>query len=238
VSNESSFRGFSKNTIDFFYKLKRNNHREWFDRHKEDFETRVMEPSRAFVMAMGKRLKSLSTNIIAVPRVNKSLFKIHRDTRFSPDKSPYKTHLGIFFWEGNRPRMECSGFYFHLEPPKLILGVGIYAFPRPLLEHYRKSVVHPEHGEELSDILKKILQIEGNELGGKHYKRIPVGYDPSHSNAKLLLHNGLYVGQETGLPDELYSSHLLDYCWKKYRPLAPLHRWLVSMSNRKSRFQM
>jgi len=238
VSNESSFRGFSKNTVDFFYKLKRNNNREWFDGNKEDFETQVMEPSRAFVMAMGKRLKSASPNIIAVPRVNKSLFKIHRDIRFSPDKSPYKTHLGIFFWEGNRPRMECSGFYFHLEPPKLILGVGIYAFPRLLLDHYRRSVVHPEHGKELSAILKKILQIEGNELGGKHYKRVPVGYDPSHPNAQLLLHNGLYVGQETGLPDELYSSRLLDYCWGKYRPLAPLHRWLVSMSYRKSRFQI
>jgi len=238
MSDESSFKGFSKESVGFFYELKRNNNKDWFERHKKEFEAHVMEPSRAFVLAMGNQLRSLSPDIIAVPRINKSLFKIHRDIRFSPDKSPFKTHLGIFFWEGNRPRMECSGFYFHLEPPKLILGVGIYMFPRQLLDHYRRSVVHPEYGKELSSVLKKILQIKGFELGGEHYKRVPAGYDPSHPNARLLLHNGLYVGQETGLPDEFYSSRLLDYCWKKYRPLAPLHRWLVSMSNRKPQFQL
>ena len=238
MSSESNFQGFSKETIEFFYNLRKNNNKDWFGRHKKEFEAYVMEPSRAFIVALGKRLRSLSPDIIAVPRVNKSLFKIHRDIRFSPDKSPFKTHLGIFFWEGNRPRMECSGFYFHLEPPKLILAVGLYVFPRQLLDHYRRWIVHPEYGKELSSLLKKILQIKGLELGGQHYKRVPAGYDPSHPNAKLLLHNGLYLGQETELPDELYSSRLLEYCWKKYRPLAPLHRWLVSMSSRKPQFQM
>jgi len=236
VSHEKSFKGFSKETIDFFYNLKRNNNKEWFDRHKKDFEVSVMEPARAFVVSMGSRLKSLSPDIIAVPKINKSLFKIQRDIRFSPDKSPYKIHLGIFLWEGNRPRMECSGFYFHLEPPKLILGVGIYMFPPRLLDHYRKSVIHPEYGQELSDILRKVFKGEGYELGGKHYKRVPAGFDSSHPNAELLLHKGFYVGQETGLPKELYSARLLDYCWERYHPLAPLHRWLVSMSYRSSRF--
>ncbi len=238
MSDESSFNGFSKESVDFFYGLKRNNNKEWFASHKNDYETFVMKPAKAFIMAMGSRLKSLSPDIIAVPRVNKSLFKIHRDIRFSPDKSPFKTHLGIFFWEGNRPRMECSGFYFHLEPHKLILGVGLYMIPRQLLDHYRKSVIHPEYGKELSSLLKRILQSKGYELGGEHYKRVPPGYDPSHPNARLLLHDGLHVGQETELPDELYSSRLLDYCWKRYRHLTPLHRWLVSMSNRKPQFQL
>lgn len=233
MSEEFNFKGFSKETVNFFISLKRNNNKEWFDRHKKDFETHVMKPSRAFVMAMGKRLKATSPDIIAVPKVNKSIFRISQDIRFSPEKLPYKTHLGIYFWEGNRPRMECSGFYFHLEPPLLILGVGVYRFPPQLLEHYRGSVVDPEYGDELSDILKKISRIKGYELGGKHYKRIPFGYDSSHPNAEFLLHNGLYVGLETDIPDELYSNRLLDYCWKKYRPLVPLHEWLVSVIYRK-----
>jgi uncharacterized protein (TIGR02453 family) len=238
MSSESNFQGFSEETIEFFHNLRKNNNKGWFGSHKNDYETFAMKPARAFITAMGSRLKTLSPDINAVPKVNKSLFKIHRDIRFSPDKSPYKTHLGIFFWEGNRPRMECSGFYFHLEPSKLMMGVGLYMFPRQLLDHYRRSVIHPEYGKELSTLLKKILQIKGFNLGGEHYKRVPAGYDPSHPNARLLLHNGLYVGQETGLPDELYSSGLLDYCWKKYRPLAPLHWWLVSMSSRKPQFQI
>lgn len=232
MSQELIFRGFSKETIDFFYNLKQNNDKSWFDSHKKDYEAYVLKPAKAFVVTMGERLKSLSPDINAVPKFNKSLFRIYRDTRFSLDKSPYKTYMGIFFWEGKRPRMECSGFYFHLEPPKLILGVGIYMFPRDLLDRYRNSVVDPEYGEQLSDILNKTSRKKGYELGGKHYKRVPAGYDASHPNAELLLHNGLYLGQETDIPDELYSSSLIDYCWKRFHPLAPLHRWLVWMTAR------
>lgn len=224
-----NFEGFSKKTVDFINNLKKNNNKKWFERNKKDYLNFVMNPARAFIVAIGERLKALSPHIIAVPKVNKSLFRINRDTRFSLDKFPYKTHLGIFLWEGNRPRMECSGFYFHLEPPKLILGVGIYRFPPLLLERYRRMVVDSEYGAELSDILKKIARIKDVELGGKHYKRVPSGYDASHPNAEFLLYNGLYAGYETDLPDELYSRSLIDYCWEKYHPLAPLHDWLVGI---------
>ena len=232
MSDPLQFKGFSRETIDFFSDLSRNNNKEWFDRNKKNYETFVIEPARAFVTAMGERLEAVSPHIIANPKVNRSLFRIYRDIRFSPDKSPYKTHLGIFFWEGNRPRMECSGFYFHLEPRQLILGVGIYMFPRQLLDRYRRSVVDPEYGRELLDILTKISGIKDLKLGGEHYKRIPAGYDPSHPNAKLLLYNGLYGGYETHIPEELYSRSLIDYCWDKFIPLVPLHKWLVSMVSR------
>ncbi len=122
----TSFEGFSPKTIAFFNTLKKNNSKEWFNAHKQDFTNHVMEPAKTFVTEMGKALKTLSPDIIAIPLVNKSIFRIYRDVRFSPDKSPYKTHLGIFFWEGGRPKMECSGYYFHLEPPNVYLGAGLY----------------------------------------------------------------------------------------------------------------
>ncbi|MFB0566067.1 MAG: DUF2461 domain-containing protein [Candidatus Aminicenantaceae bacterium] len=226
-----SFEGFFKETIDFFMNLKKNNSREWFDSKREDYERYVLEPSRAFVKAMGECLKAISPNILAIPKVNRSLFRITRDTRFSFNKAPYKTNLGIYFWEGSRSRLECSGFYFHLEPPRIILGVGVYIFPRNSLDRFRLAVVDPEYGEELSGIIDKISKKRGYELGGKHYKRIPSGFDASHPNAELLLHNGLYASYEKDIPEELYSSRLISYCWEKYYPLAPLHRWLVLMSS-------
>jgi len=223
------FEGFSKKTVEFFDKLKKNNNKKWFDKHKGDYDSYVLEPSRAFVTEMGERLKDISPDIFAVPKVNKSLFRIHRDIRFSPDKSPYKTHMGIFFWEGSRPRMDCSGFYCHLEPPLLMVGVGDYIIPRNLLDRYRRAVVDPEYGEELSDIVKKISKLKDCTLGGKHYKRIPAGYDPSHPNAELLLHNGLHAGFKTNIQDDFYSSRFIDYCWEKFKLLAPLHKWLVEI---------
>jgi uncharacterized protein (TIGR02453 family) len=226
------FQGFSKETVRFFWELKRNNNTKWFEAHRKDYEAFVMNPAKAFVVAMGEKLRTLSPDIIAIPKINKSLFRINRDTRFSPDKSPYKTNLGVFFWEGSSSRMECPGFYFHLEPPIIRLGVGLYMIPKYLFDSYRNSVVHSRYGRELGEIVSKISKTKNYELGGRHYKRVPSGYDPSHPNADLLLHNGLHVGYEASIPEEFYSEKFVTYCYKKFQPVYPLHRWLVALMRR------
>lgn len=226
------FQGFSKETVKFFRELKRNNNRKWFEANRKDYEAFVMNPAKAYVGAMGERLRTLSPDIVAIPKVNKSLFRINRDTRFSLDKSPYKTNLGIFFWEGSPSRMECPGFYFHLEPPHILLGVGIYMIPKYLFDTYRNSVVHPKYGTELGEIVARISKMQGYKFGGKHYKRVPAGYDPSHPNAEFLLHNGLHVGYEESIPEELYSKKFVTYCFEKFQPIYPLHRWLVALIRR------
>ena len=232
MSEVSEFRGFSKETVAFFRGLKRNNSRDWFESHREIYENHVLEPAKAFVVAMGRRLKEISPNIVAAPKVNKSIFRLNRDTRFSSDKSPYKPNLGIYFWEGPRSRMESPGIYVHLEPPTFLLGAGYYMFPDWLLERYRRAVLHPKYGKELASILKKIAEKTDFEIGGRHYKRMPSGYDPSHPNASLLLHNGLHAGWETTVPDKLFTPGLVDYCFKKFKPLAPLHRWLSALAEK------
>jgi uncharacterized protein (TIGR02453 family) len=232
MTEQMEFQGFSKETLRFFKDLKKNNSKKWFEAQKQDYENYVMQPAKAFVMAMGDKLRTHVPDIVAVPKVNKSLFRINRDTRFSPDKSPYKTNMGIFFWEGNRPRMECSGFYFHLEPKVLMLGVGIYMFPKYLFDTFRNSVVHSKFGEDLADIVAKIEKKKGYQIGGKHFKRVPAGFDASHPHAELLLFNGLHAGVETSIPEELYSKKLVTYCWEKFQPLLPLHSWLVAMTRR------
>jgi uncharacterized protein (TIGR02453 family) len=232
MTEQLDFRGFSKETIKFFKDLKKNNTKKWFEAHKQDYETFVMQPSKAFVIAMGDKLRTHVPDIVAVPKINKSLFRINRDTRFSPDKSPYKTNMGIFFWEGTRPRMECPGFYFHVEPDMLLMGVGLYMFPKYLFDTYRNSVVHAKYGKDLTEIVAKIQKKKGYQIGGKHYKRIPAGFDPSHPNAGLLLHNGIHAGVQSAIPEEFYSKKLVNYCWQKLQPLLPLHTWLVAMTRR------
>lgn len=232
MTTPPQFQGFYRETVSFFKALKRNNTRDWFQQHKDTYDTRVLEPAKAFVTDLGEQLRTISPEIIAVPQLNRSIFRIYRDTRFSPDKSPYKTHLALFFWEGIKPRMECPGFYFHLAPTHLMLGGGLYRLPRPSLEKYRNAVVHPEYGAELADIVGRIEKLEGYSLGGRHYKRLPPGFDSQHPNAGLLLHNGLYAGTEGPIPEELFSERLIEYCMKRYRPMADLHRWLVALNGR------
>ena len=227
MAHEMPFNGFPKECVKFLTALAKHNSKPWFEAHREEYENFVMQPAQQFVVAMGQRLQKLSPSVNADPRVNRSLFRLNRDIRFSKDKRPYKTHLAAMFWEGGGPRMECSCYYFHLEPPHLMLGVGIYQFMPEMLEVYRRACVHPKHGPALTQAVKQLLRHNGFTLGGSFYKKVPRDYDPGHANAALLRHNGLHAGIQTKIPPELYSAKLLDYGYAQYKKLAPLHHWLV-----------
>ncbi|MEE8584041.1 MAG: DUF2461 domain-containing protein [Acidobacteriota bacterium] len=222
------FKGFPPQALDFYAQLRQNNRKEWFDQRRSDFEEYSLEPARAFVEAMGQRLSLLVPHIHADPRVNRSLFRIYRDTRFSKDKTPFKTHLAIWLWEGRRKRMECSGFYFHLEPDRVMAGTGIYAFPNPHLKVYRQAVGRDDAGEELSGIARQ-LRDQGYSLAGKKmYKRLPQGFSADHPRADLLLYGGLYSYTESKPFKALHSDKLLDWCFEHYHAMLLLHRWLHS----------
>ena len=225
-----SFAGFPTAGVQFLKNLAKNNDKIWFNQNKETFTTQLLQPAQLFVVAMGKKLEKIAPDIHADPRTDKSIFRIYRDTRFSADKSPFKTHLGIFWWEGDRPKIECPGFYFHLEPPNLFLGCGIYMLSKPLLKAYRESVVDKKLGPALVTAVKTVSK--KGKIGGKHYKQTPRGFNAEHPNAEYLLYNGLHVMTENRIPDNLYSEALVDYCSKWYKDVAPLHRWLVQLNKR------
>jgi uncharacterized protein (TIGR02453 family) len=229
MTDVSVFSGFTKETVRFFAALRKNNNRDWFEQNRATYEDHVIAPAKLFVTAMGEKLKRIAPGIVAVPAVNKSIFRIYRDTRFSLDPAPYKTHLGIYFWEGTRPKMESSGFYFQLEPPDLYLGGGMYMIPDDLLAKFRKDVADPRRGAEIAKIVAAIRAREGFSVEGGHYKRVPAGFDPGHPNADLLKHKGLYASYETKVPEEFYSARLVDYCLERFEPIVPLHRWLMKL---------
>jgi len=225
-----TFEGYSEDSLSFLATLRENNDTGWFNAHKIDYQELLLEPARLFVEALGDELKKIAPDVHAEPKVNRSLFRINRDTRFSKDKNPYKTHHAVWFWEGVGPRMECSGFYFHMDPEKLLLGVGLHTFPKDLLAAYRKRVDNRATGETLANIIDTLTS-QGAPVGGLHYKRVPRGMDADHPRADLLKHNGLYAGFESPIPDELYSGDLIAYCMERYRMTLPLHRWLLETTD-------
>lgn len=239
MSKNVYFDGFYEETVTFYEQLKENNDKDWFEEHRQEYDRFVLEPARSFINVMGERLRSIVPNIIAIPSVNKSLFKIHRDIRFSPDKTAFKTHLAVWFWEGNAKRMECSGFYFHLQPEYVLLGAGIYVFPKAHLAEYRRSVDDDSLGEELVKIIGELgLSVKGTgqcsiSIGaGDRYKKVPRGYDPNHPRADLLLNKGLTAFWQGPLPQELYSPKIIDFVFEKFERMLPLHRWLYDMVER------
>lgn len=224
------FDGFSKSTLHFFEELAQNNTKEWFDENRAIYELEVKARAESFVIAMGEKLIELSPTINAEPRVNRSIFKINRDIRFSKDKTPYKAHLAIIFWDGGG-RMESPSFYFHLGAQELMLGVGLYSFDKKILDEYRKSIVHPKHGAEFHQIVQK-LKKKGFEVSGKKYKKTPRGFDNEHPYAEYLLHGGVYTGVSIKPPKELYSKKLVSFCFRQYKDFLELEQWLVKLVKR------
>jgi uncharacterized protein (TIGR02453 family) len=220
-----AFAGFSPQLIDFLRDLRQNNTRAWFQAHYDDYQHTLVEPARDFVVAMGHALKDLGTDIHAEPKVRGSIFAINRDIRFSPDKTPYKTYLDLWFWQGDGPSRERPGYFLRLEPERLTLGAGMHNFSEPALAAYRAALMdaHQAHGLSLAiDALGP-----HDEVGGKTLKRVSQGIV---GDAELLKHTGLHASTTLEpVPAQTFSAALPELCMTHYRRLAPLQQWLVTI---------
>jgi uncharacterized protein (TIGR02453 family) len=220
-----SFAGFPKETVRFLAGLSMHNEKAWFDAHRGDYEEGFVAPARAFVEALAPRLRKIDPDVQAEPRVNGSIMRINRDIRFSKDKTPYKDHLDLWFWTGDRKGWDSSGFFFRLTPDRLMLGGGMHVFAPPALARYRAAVLDPKRGEALAQIAAK-LRKAGYEVGTEKYKKTPAGAPADHARAALLRHGGLHAGWEAKHPRELHGAAILDVVAKHFAAVAPLHAWL------------
>ncbi len=163
----------------FLRELAENNDRDWFNANRDRYEDLVREPALQFISDFGPRLATVSAHFNAVPRkVGGSLFRIHRDVRFSPDKRPYKTHVGIHFRHKQHRDAHAPGFYLHLEPDNVFSGAGMWRPHPDALRAIRQRIAADGEGwrQATSDPgLGAVL-----ELGGESLKRAPRGFDADH----------------------------------------------------------
>lgn len=219
---------FPQCTAEFLSKLAKNNNRQWFESHRDEYKSMFLEPAQEFVMEMGAELQTIRPNIMAVPKIDKSIFRLYRDVRFSKDKMPYKTNLGILFWEGDDKKLESSGYYFHIEPKYFFIGGGTYLFSDSMLKAYRGALRDKTAREQIVSAVKKMKKL-GYKIGGQHFKRLPKGFSEDFPNKELLLHNGLYCYIESKNTAELKPKTVVGYCFKHFKAMLPLHAWLADV---------
>jgi uncharacterized protein (TIGR02453 family) len=222
----SDFDGFPKQTLTFLRGLAENNDRDWFQAHRDDYEAYWLEPAKDFVVAAGEALERFAPGVSAEPRVNGSIFRINRDTRFSKDKTPYKDHLDLWFWEGERKRA-VSGYFFRVTPGGVHVGAGSHMFDRDRLAAYRDAVVDPESGPALAAVVRSMERKKFN-VNGEVYKRLPRGYEAGDPvTERLLRHNALWIGEEAPVSAELHTPAIVRRVASEWKRMTPLHRWLV-----------
>lgn len=166
---------FSNETFLFLKDLQRNNERAWFTANKARYEEHLKAPALRLIEDVAPALRKISARFVATPR---SLYRIHRDTRFAKDKSPYKTYAGIHFRHERAKDAHAPGFYFHVEPGNVFAGVGIWHPDAPTLRRIREDIV------ERPDAWKRASRAKGFtaafELAGDRLARPPKGFDPEH----------------------------------------------------------
>lgn len=162
-------------TFKFLRDLAKNNQREWFNANKQRYIDEVRDPLLILVAQLASPLAKISRLIVADPRpVGGSLFRIYRDTRFSKDKSPYKTHAGLYF--GARAQgIFGAGYYLHLEPRHVFMASGLWHPDAVRLKKIRDAIAAKPKAWQ-----KVVRAVELDESDDGRLKRPPQGYDPEH----------------------------------------------------------
>lgn len=221
---------FTADSLKFLRALARNNRRDWFEARRPDYEEHVREPLAALVREMDLRMANFAPEMVGDPK--RSIFRIHRDMRFSSDKSPYKVHAACWFFHGDgssKVGQEAhgggAGFYFHLQPGASFAGGGLWMPPRPALKRLRAAIAADPPGFEaivLAPALRRRLRGLSEEA---MLKRAPRGYDEAHPAARWLRHQSFTVGR--ALTDaQATSGRLTAELEKDFTLMLPLVRWL------------
>jgi uncharacterized protein (TIGR02453 family) len=217
-----SFEGFPAAGLNFLRELRRHNSREWFVERKQIYEEQVRLPMLQLVADLTSEMWEYAPEHTVEP--TRAVYRINRDTRFSDDKSPYKTHIAAIFPHRRLSKNSGASFYFNVAPDQIEVAAGVYAPESTELRRIRQRLL-TEH-ERLSEILKAV---EGSQpsvrLQGEKLKRVPRGFPADHAAAELLRHKAFYFDVQLS-PDSAGSRRLFVDLSTHFRLFAPLVSFL------------
>jgi uncharacterized protein (TIGR02453 family) len=229
----AEFTGFRPAALTFLRGLSRHNDRVWFEANRPRYESELRGPLAALVEEVDARLGTIAPEIVGHPK--RSLFRIHRDVRFSSDKRPYKTNVAAWFFHDGGDRTVGgagrsgahggAGFYFDIGLTGSWLGGGIWMPPRPTLTRIRERV--DEDHASLARILRapEVRRRFGALSPDGTLTRMPRGYPDTHPAASFLRHQSFTLGRQLN-ERELFSPRLPDLLARDFARLVPLVRWL------------
>ena len=223
------FEGFADRDGRFFQALAKNQRREWFALHRAEYDHGWHAPMTALLAEVRERIEPLFAH---EPLAKPKVFRIHRDVRFSKDKSPYKTHIGGYIaidGAGHGPSAPAA-LYVHVGARERFVVAGQYMMDGGQLARFRKAVVDERQGDVLAGLLRGLTRA-GFGLGSHDtLQRVPRGFDADHPRADLLKRKGLIVTFPAPPPALLVSRTLVGWLVTHTKRAVPLVEWLAAVT--------
>ena len=217
------FPGFTDETVQFFLDLKFHNHTEYFHANHDRYVETVQKPFYAFIEELGPAMQKIDP--LMEIRPHKCLSRIHRDTRFSRDKSPYRDHLWLLFRRQAEPREKSLMYWFEFGPDRLSWGMGVWGENRELFDLLRKRMqANPDGILALIDDMD--LGRRKLALGGAFYKKLPVPPEIPPRLRQMYRAKELYISRIDPPYEKAFTEKIVPEVRRDFTALAPLYRLL------------
>lgn len=218
----NTFAGFPREGLDFLRDLAENNDREWFAPRKAVYEEKLKAPMIELVAAVHREMVRFAPDYVGEPA--KSLYRIYRDTRFSKDKTPYKTHVGALMWRNGMEKGEGAAYYIGISAKKVEVAGGLYSPDPGALAEVRRRIAGEPAAFRATFESPRVRKLAG-ELQGETLSRVPKGFDASDPAAELLKRKRFFLCAE--LDADLASGRrLLPEIVKRLEAMAPFVDYL------------
>lgn len=215
---------FSKKTIAFLRELAKNNNKQWFDLNRQRYEDEVRTPALNYIESMAQPIHKISPHmIVSAKKVGGSMMRVHKDIRFSKDKTPYKTNVGIQFKHERGKDVHAPGFYLHIEPDSVFIGAGIWRPENSTLRNVRLLI--DENQAQWKRLSKKLVNKDGFELHGDSLKRQPAGFSADHPLIEDLKRKDFIAVQNLRV-SQIYGKDFTRDTAALFKRAAPLIRFI------------
>jgi uncharacterized protein (TIGR02453 family) len=221
--DETYFQGFSPETLKFLRALKINNNKVWFEKHRNDYEEYVLEPLQNLVMDLGEFMLTIDPRFEITPEVNKTISRIYRDTRFSKDKSPFRSTVWIVFKNQTKDWSTlASGYFFELSVDSYRYGMGFYSAAPAIMSKFREMI-----DEYPREFLKAISFFEKQKtfvLEGEKYKRI-IDKSKPEKIQNWYQRKNMYLVCNRKIDKVLFSKKLVKDLASGFKMISPLYHY-------------
>ncbi|MBN2591679.1 MAG: DUF2461 domain-containing protein [Sedimentisphaerales bacterium] len=224
MEEENKFAGYCPATLKFLKSLEKNNNKQWFEKHKNDYKNFVLEPTRSLVNELGDFMLDIDPRFEIAPSINKTISRMYRDTRFSKDKTPYRSNFWIVF---KRQKKEWStqgcAYFFEVYKDWYHFGMGFYDAAPAIMSKFREQI--DENPEEFLKAISFYSKQKTFELKGENYKRIIDNSKPKEIQ-DWYQKKSMYLVCERKIDKALFSRKLVSDLKKGFDMLGPVYRYL------------